>query len=99
MAIAGPCSDKPSAGRDRQDIDKAVAANGDKLVEHVYRDADMVWYDPHDIADSGWRLAAGQVEETVFFGHLVDACFGVFADQAEPVQPADVRGKCLRPSI
>ena len=59
----------------------------------------MVGHDPHDISDSGRRLAAGQVEEAVFLGHLVDACLGVFADQAEPVQPADVRGECLRPGI
>ena len=88
-------SDKPPTGGDRQHIDNVVAAHGDKLVDHVHRDADMVGHDPHDFSDSGRRPAAGQVEEAVFLGHLVDACLGVFADQAEPVQPADVRGECL----
>ena len=78
-------SDKPPTGGDRQHIDNVVTAHGDKLVDHVHRDADMVGHDPHDISDSGRRLAAGQVEEAVFLGHLVDACLGVFADQAKPV--------------
>ena len=54
-------SDKPPAGGDRQHIDNVVAAHGDKLVEHVHSNADMVWHDPHDIADTRRRLAAGQV--------------------------------------
>ena len=71
-------SDKPPAGGDRQHIDNVVAAHGDKLVDHVHRDADMVGHDPHDISDSGRRLAAGQVEEAVFLGHLVNLRAGVF---------------------
>ena len=54
-------SDKVTASCNGQHIDDIVAAHGDKLVEHVYCDADMVWYDPHDIADRRWCLAARQV--------------------------------------
>ena len=54
-------SDKTTASCNWQHIDDIVAAHGDKLVEHVHRDADMVWYDPHDIADTRRRLAGGQV--------------------------------------
>ena len=53
--------DKATASCNGQHIDDIVAAHGDKLVEHVYRDADMVWYDPHDIAYSRRCLAARQV--------------------------------------
>ena len=99
MAIAGPCSDKPSAGRDRQDIDKAVAANGDKLVEHVHRDTDMVRHNPQYIADSRPPVTIRDVEESMLLGHGVDSRLGMFKDQAEPVQPAGVRRECLRSRI
>ena len=92
---AQPSSDKPPAGGDRQHIDNVVAAHGDKLVEHVHRDAYMVGHNPHDIADSGRGLAAGQVEEAVFFCHFVNVCLWMLQDQPKSIQSTAIIRKCF----
>jgi len=74
--------------RDRQRADDFVTANHHDLVHHVDDDANMIGYDPHDVADIRPRVAAGQIEEAVLLGEFRDLRFGVFEDQAVAFEAA-----------
>src|SRR5260221_9431734 len=63
--------------RDRQGADDLVTTHHHHFVHHVDDDADMIGYDPHDIADNRPRVAAGEVEKTVLLGEAGDPGFGV----------------------
>src|SRR5437763_5165637 len=51
--------------RDRQRAHDLLAAHHHDLVHHVDDDAHVVGHDPHDVADPGPGVAAGEVEEAV----------------------------------
>src|SRR5438045_5996077 len=71
-----------------QDADDLLAPHHHHFVHHVDDDADMVRHDPHDVADDGPRVAAGEIEEAVFFRKARDLGFGMLEDQPVTLQPA-----------
>src|SRR5882757_7691076 len=73
---------------DRQGADDLVAAYHHHFVHHVDDDADMIGDDPHDVADNGPGVAAGQIEKAVLFGETGDLGFRVFQNQAVAVEAA-----------
>src|SRR5258707_8780904 len=80
--------------RDRQRADDLVAAHHHHLVHHVDDHADVVRHDPHDIANIGAGVAAGQVEKTVLFGKraiFASGCSRMRPWPSSPPPVSDVR--------
>ena len=48
----------------------------------------MVRHDPHDVADIGPGVAAGEIEKAVLLGEARDLGFGMLEDQAVAFEPA-----------
>jgi hypothetical protein len=62
--------------RDLQRADDLVSPHHHHLIHHVDDDADMIRDDPHDVADIGAGVAAGEIEEAVLLGKARDFCSG-----------------------
>ena len=74
--------------RHRQHPHDLLTAHHHHFVHHVDDDADMIGHDPHDVADDGPRVAAGEIEEAVLLGETCNLRLGMFENEPVAVEPA-----------
>ncbi len=57
--IPSPTLNKLTASRDRNYVNYFVVPYSNQLVHHIHSNADMVWYNPDDIANQKLVVASG----------------------------------------